>query len=281
MVVEDERIVAMEIQRVLKRLGYVVPAVAFSGEEAIQKVEQTRPDLVLMDIKLKGDMDGIDAAEQIRLKFHIPVVYLTAYTDETTLQRAKITEPYSYVVKPIRERELHAIIEMAVHKHKAERALWRSEERFRELADLLPQTVFEIDLEGNLLYTNRYGFQSSGYTQEDIDNGLNAFQLFIPEDMDRVKANIRKILNGESLGGNEYTIPRKDGSTFPVIVYSSPIVRENKPVGLRGIVVDITERKQREEALKESNRRLEETLAELKATQQLSKFGISLSRLEY
>jgi len=142
MVVEDERIVAMEIQRVLKRLGYVVLAVAFSGEEAIQKAKKTRPDLVLMDIKLKGNMDGIDAAKQICVNFHIPVVYLTAYADEDTLQRAKITEPYSYIVKPIRERELHAIIEMAIHKHKAEEELKKSREELRNLSTYL-QSVRE------------------------------------------------------------------------------------------------------------------------------------------
>jgi CheY-like chemotaxis protein len=94
MVVEDENIVAMEIQSIVESLGYAVSAVASSGEEAIRKAAETRPDLVLMDIKLKGDMDGIETAGQIRARFNIPAVYLTAYADENTLQRAKITEPY-------------------------------------------------------------------------------------------------------------------------------------------------------------------------------------------
>jgi len=140
----------------------------------------------------------------------------------------------------------------SVERKKAEKALTESESKYRELADLLPQTVFEIDERGNLTFANRYGFESCGYTRQDIDKGLNALQLFIPEDRERVKRSIRKILSGEKCEGHEYTALRKDGSTFPVLIYSSPIIRGNKPVGLRGIVVDMTERKRAEEALAES-----------------------------
>ena len=94
LVVENEGIVAMHLKNMLKSLGYAVSAVVFSGEEAIKKAAETHPDLVLMDIRLKGEMDGIEAAEQIRVRFNIPVVYLTAYTDDETLQRAKVTEPF-------------------------------------------------------------------------------------------------------------------------------------------------------------------------------------------
>ena len=123
LVVEDESIVALDIQNMLGSLGYEVPVVVSSGEAAIEKAAETHPDLVLMDIRLKGDMDGIEAAEQIRGRFNIPVVYLTAYADDETLQRAKITEPYGYILKPFGERELHTAIEIALHKHKLEREL--------------------------------------------------------------------------------------------------------------------------------------------------------------
>ena len=123
MVVEDEAIVAEDIQTRLTSLRYAVSAVVSSGDEAIAKAGETRPDLVLMNIRLKEDMDGIEAAEEIRARFDIPVVYLTAYADEDTLQRAKITEPFGYIIKPFQERELHIAIEMALYKHKAEEAL--------------------------------------------------------------------------------------------------------------------------------------------------------------
>ncbi|MHC5034564.1 MAG: response regulator, partial [Planctomycetota bacterium] len=120
-VVEDESIVALDIKDNLEILGYNVVAVESSGEPAIQKAIETRPDLVLMDIRLKGEMDGIEAAQQIRAHLGTPVIYLTAYADEATLQRAKITEPYGYILKPFEERELHTTIEMALYKHRMEK----------------------------------------------------------------------------------------------------------------------------------------------------------------
>jgi CheY-like chemotaxis protein len=120
LVVEDEALVAEEIKRRLNKLGYDVPDTAASGKEAILKAEEFKPDMVLMDIRLKGDMDGLKAAKKIQDHSHLPVIYLTAYADEGTLRRAKITEPYGYILKPFKERELHIAIEMALYKHKAE-----------------------------------------------------------------------------------------------------------------------------------------------------------------
>jgi signal transduction histidine kinase len=120
LVVEDEGITAMDTCEQLQSLGYIVPATAFSGEEAIGKVDELRPDLVLMDIHLQGKMDGIEAAAQIRTRFALAVIYVTAYADAVTLQRAKLTEPLGYVVRPFEERTLHATIEMALNKHRLE-----------------------------------------------------------------------------------------------------------------------------------------------------------------
>lgn len=120
LVVEDEGIVAEDISRQLKSLGYTVPAVASSGEEAIRKVFENKPDLVLMDILLKGEMDGIQATERINSAFSIPIVYLTAHPDDGLLQRAKQTEPFGYILKPFAERELYSTIETALYKHKAD-----------------------------------------------------------------------------------------------------------------------------------------------------------------
>ena len=107
LVVEDENIVAKDIEHRLKALGYHVPALASSGEEALKRAQETSPDLVLMDIRLKGTMDGVETAEELRRRFNIPVAYLTAYADANTLQRAKVTEPFGYILKPFEERELY------------------------------------------------------------------------------------------------------------------------------------------------------------------------------
>lgn len=136
LVVEDERVVARDIEKRLKKLGYVVPASVASGEEAIQKVVELRPDLVLMDIRLKGQMDGLEAAEQIRADYNTPVIYLTAYADEATLQRAKATEPFGYIVKPFDERDLHVAIEVALRRQLSETAIRVALEKEKELSEL-------------------------------------------------------------------------------------------------------------------------------------------------
>jgi PAS domain S-box-containing protein len=134
-------------------------------------------------------------------------------------------------------------------------ALQQSEIRFKELADSLPQTFFEFDEESKFVFVNRNAFSMFGFSPEDFEKGLNAFQTIVPEDRDRAKGNIQRALRGEKVGPSAYTLLRKDGSTFPAIVYSGPVSKENRPVGLRGIVIDITERKQVEEALRDSEKR--------------------------
>ncbi|MHA2496437.1 MAG: PAS domain S-box protein [Candidatus Hodarchaeales archaeon] len=142
----------------------------------------------------------------------------------------------------------------------AEQALQESEERFRELADLLPETVFELDLEGNFTFANRRGLEISGYTQEDIDKGLNVLQLFLPEDRGRIREIVQRKLAGETVRIQEYTAMRKDGSLFPVLIHSSPIIYQDMPMGLRGIVIDITEQKKAEEALRVSEEHYRATI---------------------
>jgi two-component system, response regulator PdtaR len=122
-IVEDEAIVANDIKETLISLGYTVPAIAKSGEIALEKVRQFMPDLVLMDIHLATEMDGVETAGQIHALYGLPVIYLTAYADKTLLDRAKVTEPYGYVIKPYDERELHSVIEMALYKHAIEREI--------------------------------------------------------------------------------------------------------------------------------------------------------------
>ena len=141
-------------------------------------------------------------------------------------------------------------------RKQTEKALKKSEEKYRELADSLPQVVFEMDESGAITYANRNAFDIFGYAQNDFDEGLNALQMLIPEDRDRAMKNIQMGLIGKKLGAQEYTALRKDGSTFPVAVHVSPIVLENRIVGLRGIIIDTTERKKTEEALRESEEKL-------------------------
>ena len=132
-------------------------------------------------------------------------------------------------------------------RKRTEEALLKSEEKYRELADSLPQVVFEMDENGVITFANRNAFDFFGYTQNDFDEGVNALQMLIPEHRDRAMENIQMRLIGKKVGHQEYTAQRKDGSTFPVAAHVNPILLENRPVGLRGIIIDITERKRAEE----------------------------------
>lgn len=141
LVVEDEEVVALDIESTLTYLGYEVPAVVAYGKEAIELASEIQPDLVLMDIMLKGKMDGIDAAEEIRRRFGIPVVYLSANADVATLQRAKNSEPFGYVVKPFQEKELQITIEMALARNQAESRIKEALIKEKELSELKSQFI--------------------------------------------------------------------------------------------------------------------------------------------
>ncbi len=133
-VVEAEALIAKDIKNSLVKSGYSVPSVVATGEKAVAESEKYCPNLVLMDIKLKGEMNGIDAAKIIKEKFDIPVVFLTAYADDSILQEAKASEPYGYIVKPFQDKELKAIIEMAINKHEKVVELKKERDLFQSLA---------------------------------------------------------------------------------------------------------------------------------------------------
>lgn len=135
LVVEDESIVSKDIQHSLKKLGYNVVGSSATGEKAIDLALELKPDIVLMDIMLKGELTGIEAAEQIKAKLNIPVVYLTAYADEATLEKAKVTEPYGYIIKPFKEIDIHTSIEMAIYKHSKEREVQKERDLLYSLVE--------------------------------------------------------------------------------------------------------------------------------------------------
>jgi len=247
LIVEDERIVAMDIRLRLEGMGYFVAAIASSGKEAIKRAEELRPDLALMDIVLKGKMDGIEAAGEITTRFDIPVVFLSAYADEETLLRAKVSGPFGYIVKPFDDRQLQVNIEMAIHKHANDRALMDSEERFRRLAEATSEGIL-VHEDGKVLDLNNRLAQMLGYEPRELV-GRDIFELAMPGYREAAARSDWPGLEGLL----ELDIRRKDGTTFPVEITVQSIPYRDSTAKVAAIR-DITFRKQVEKLMKERAR---------------------------
>lgn len=232
LVVEDERITAEDIKSALEGAGYVVPALISSGEEAVRKAGEIQPDLILMDIELDGKMDGIEAAGQIRERFGIPIIYLTAYSDTGIVQRAKVTEPSGYLLKeqfgflrkPFEESELHTTIEITLYNHKIEKRLRDHEQWLQAILKSVNDAVIATDSKSQIKFMNPIAEDITGWIQEEA----------IGEDLDE----ILKILNKEPPKFNDVPgsssaesfdktiITSKDGTKIPVGGSVTPIKDE-------------------------------------------------------
>ncbi len=199
LIVEDEAIIAMEIESQLQGLGYEVTSIVDTGEKAIQKAEADKPDIMLMDIRIKGEMDGIDTAEVIRNRFGIPVVFSTAYLDEERIERAKITMPFGYVLKPIQERDLKVTIEMALYVSKvdaerriAEEKLKESQFLFSEMFEQSNTSIQLFDPDGYCLMVNAKFCDSFGVPAEDLVGGK--YNIFADQNL--MSPRISILVNG-------------------------------------------------------------------------------------
>jgi two-component system cell cycle sensor histidine kinase/response regulator CckA len=257
LIVEDERIVAEHIVQSLQALGYGVSAVASSGEEAIRKTEENSPDLVLMDIVLRGEINGIEAADQIRSRFNIPVIYLTAYADEKTVKRAKITEPFGYIIKPFDDRELHTSIEMALYKHKMENKLRERQQWLSTTLASIGDAVIATDTKGCVLFANPVAQALTGRKQEDIEGKplKEVFHIINEKTREPAEDAVTRVLREGVVVGlaNHTVLMAKDGTQRPIDDSGAPI-RDDKG-NILGVVLvfrDISERRKTEEALRES-----------------------------
>src|SRR5665647_503626 len=281
LVVEDEAIVAIDITQRLKRGGYDVPAVAATGEAALRMIEELHPDLVLMDVLLKGEKDGIETAREIKNQFEIPVVFLTGQADESTQERVKNTGAYGFLLKPIDTASLLPTVELALARHAFEVQLMESEKRIRELTDALPEFVYETDATGAFSFVSASCLEMFGYTKEEFEAGLTVFDVIVTDDRDRGQKTFRRRMDATELGWVEYTGLRKDGSTIPISVSARPIHHDGVAIGTRGIAADNTQRKRSEERLRDSERRTREitdALPVVGSASVISRMRRSLSR---
>ncbi len=247
LVVEDERFVAEDTKRILEKFGYDVLAFVSSGEEAVKVAEEELPDLVFMDIILEGDMNGIDAAEQIYSRFDIPVVYLTADRAENGLHKAKKTGPFGYILKPFEERDLYNSVEMALYKHKMEKELRDSEERYRSLVENISEIVYSLDENAVVTYVSPNIESVSGYSPSEIIG--KRFTEFIYEKNLTGRMNKLQEIMSERNEATDFQFLTKSGKSPWLRTTGRPILKDNRVMGVRGTLVDISERKLVEEEL--------------------------------
>jgi len=268
LIVEDEAVIALDLRRRLETLGYTVAAVVFSGEAALQEAIQTQPDLVLMDIQLKGGVSGIDAAGQISTQLQIPVIYLTAHADEATIQEAKATNPSGYLLKPLKDHELQVSIEMMLYRHTMERRLRQREQRLAAVLGSIGDAVVTTDGQGNVTFMNPPAEALTGWSQGDaLGRDWGAVLTF---DDDTARASIQETLNkppdrSDPFDLGESIISARDGTRTPVSGTVSPI-SSTDGLNAQGVVLsfrDISGRRQTEKRLRESEERLRNLFEEM------------------
>jgi len=252
LVVEDEAIVAQDLKISLENLGYEIPAIAASGEEAIESALALSPDLVLMDIMLQGDMDGIEAVSSIRKEIDLPVIYLTAYADEDTLKRAKITIPLGYILKPFDEKELHTAIEIGLYKHQMELKLKKSKEWLTTVLKSIGDAVITTNNQGHVTFMNPVAENLTGWNREDA-SGKNLTEIFniVNEQTNAVVKNpVDNVLKTGLVVGlaNHTMLISKNGQTKPIDDSAAPV--KDKTGNVSGVVLvfrDVTERRKIEQ----------------------------------
>lgn len=260
LVVEDERIVAEDIKMRLQKIGYKVPGIAFSGEEAVKKAESMQPNLVLMDIVLEKKMNGIEAASIISSCFNIPIVYLTAYADNKTLEKAKITEPFGYILKPFEDRELYTTIEMAFYKFKMGNMLKESEERYRGVVENAHDAIYIATQEG-FQYANPALEKLVGWKKEELcKKEFSFWEIVHQDDKKLIKEKKEAWKKGKQVPSSyEFRIITKKGRERTVEANTINIGKDENSKEI-GILRDITERKRAEEERKESFERIRRNL---------------------
>ncbi|MCR0985056.1 ATP-binding response regulator [Roseomonas populi] len=255
LIVENDRIVARDLAQQLARLGHVVAGTTSHGEEAADRVLDTGAELVLMDIHLDDGMDGVTAAQEIRDRCGVPVIFLTAYADETTVRRASRTEPFGYLLKPFEALQLMTVIELALFKHAAERELRISERRYATTLSSIADGVISTDGKAKIIFINPVAEALTGWSREEA-MGRNITEVFQVENgitregvEDPVVRALRSGL-AESLPPHS-VLRSRNGGEVPVDDSGAPVLGDDGAVlGAVLVFSDVTRRRQAEEALR-------------------------------
>jgi PAS domain S-box-containing protein len=260
LIVEDEAIVAADLKTKLKALGYEVVGIASRGEQAVTLAETARPSLILMDILLAGDMDGIEAAGRIQESCSLPVIFLTAHSDSETLVRAKRTAPFGYLLKPFNERELETHIEMALYRHQIEGALRENEGRLRLAIDATHLGLWDWDiLQDRATWAGHYG-DLFGLPEEQLKGTYQELlNLVHDDDREQVRATMERALRDHAPYASEFRVRHQDDSVH-WLAWWGEVYRDERqrPVRMVGLLQDITRRRMAEDALRAMTSELEQ-----------------------
>ena len=243
LIVEDERIVAKDLQQTLCEMGYDAFAIASSADEALMRASEKCPDVVLMDIRIKGLRDGIETAALLRDRFGVPIVYLTAHADEATIARAKITEPYGYLMKPVKSAELRSAIEISIHKHEMERRLRERERWFSTTLQSIADAVITVDLAGKISFMNPAAETLTGVSSangigrpvRDVVRLLDPKQPASP--LDEVLAQRQTVIVEEA------ALKHATSANRIISDSASPVMDDGQMLGAVMVFRDITEQK--------------------------------------
>lgn len=260
LIVEDEIIIAKDIENTLIKDGFTVVGLVSSGEKTIQEIERANPDLILMDIKLKGKMDGIETAEIIKNRFNLPVIYLTSYKDEKTLLRAKVTEPYGYIIKPFDPKELKILIDLSYYKHKTGEKLKEGKEWLSTTLNSIGEGVIAVNSNGTIQYMNPIAEKLTGWCENEINNIVVNDVLRIYDDeeknifSDLLSSIYHNMFSREK--HNNLILLNRHNEKIPIDFYGSSIKNDkNKVLGAVFTFKDITESRKASEKIRESEER--------------------------
>ncbi|MBK8418454.1 PAS domain S-box protein [Candidatus Villigracilis saccharophilus] len=270
LIVEDEQIIALDIQATLGSCGYIVVGHTDNGRDAILKAAELRPDLVMMDIGLKGEIDGIEAATQIRAQFDLPVIFLTAFANQSTLERAREAEAFGYILKPFEENDLTIAIEMALYKHGMEYKLRESESKFRKVVEHASDGIVLNDSRGNIIEWNPAMEQITGLKRSDVLGQSAAditFRLWPKETKSKISEEDNKdkwkhaVETGYSNPDQMTVREIEDLQGARRIIQSNGFAINTERETLSGVIIrDITESKRAEIELKQSETRYRELI---------------------
>lgn len=258
LIVEDEAVIATDIQVALGRMGYSVSGMASSGEGAVEKAVADKPDLVLMDVRLKGGIDGIDAAARIRERVDIPVVYLSAYADDEILARAKMTHPYGYLLKPVVPKELQTTIEMALYRHRAEKQVSEHQRRLAATLSCIGDGLIVTDTEASVKFMNRAAEQLTGWKRTEAEGKdlTSVFSLVREQTGDPEESDwLEVVRRGSTLRLEDKTLVARDGTHTLVEDSAAPILDDcGNVTGMVLVFHDASEKRKNRELMLQSAR---------------------------